>query len=398
VLISLDGVRWDDPDRARAPTLSRLAREGATARLGLEPPFPASTFPSHATLATGVYADRHGIVNNEFLDRVRGVFRRDDDASWLLAEPSWATAERQGVRTAVDGWVCASSPWHGIAAAIQVPFARRVSDSAAIERLLAWLKLPEDVRPALILTYLSGVDGAGHAGGPGTAGVHEALRQSDRLVGRVLREVRALKRAIALVIVSDHGMAAVRERIDVAALLRGRASGARVIPSGATANVYCASRQAACEQAEDLLRRRVPGLEIYRQQDLPAELRYRQASRTGDLVAIAPAGIWFGAGEDDSAAHVRGMHGYRPTEREMRGVVYAWGAGVRPGARIELARAVDIDPFVCRLLGIAPPAGLDGETPDEWIRPVTRDSGTPLQTKEESPARTSPPRERGGPL
>src|SRR5262245_40151269 len=149
-------MRWDYPARAQAPTFARLAAEGASAGF-LEPPFPTSTFPSHATLATGVYPARHGIVNNEFFDRGRGPYRREDDAVWLLAEPIWVTAERQGVRTAVYHWVHSYSAWRGIAPSRALPFSG-VTDREKIETIIAWLRLPEAERPRLILSYLHGPD------------------------------------------------------------------------------------------------------------------------------------------------------------------------------------------------------------------------------------------------
>ncbi|MEK7798994.1 MAG: alkaline phosphatase family protein, partial [Acidobacteriota bacterium] len=91
VLLSIDGMRWDYPARTKAPALARMAAAGASART-LIPPFPTTTFPAHASLVTGVHPDRHGIMNNAFLDRGRGAYRREDDASWLLAEPLWVTA------------------------------------------------------------------------------------------------------------------------------------------------------------------------------------------------------------------------------------------------------------------------------------------------------------------
>src|SRR2546422_7919445 len=142
VVISIDGVRWDYPARAGAPALARMSSEGASCG-ALVPPFPSSTFPAHASLATGVYPDRHGIVNNEFIDRQRGLYRREDEASWLLAEPIWVTAERQGVRTAVYHWVFSYTPWHGVAATIRMPFSRETTDREKVDRIVEWLRSEE---------------------------------------------------------------------------------------------------------------------------------------------------------------------------------------------------------------------------------------------------------------
>jgi hypothetical protein len=66
VLLSMDGVRWDYPLRDHLPTFRAMAESGLSAGR-LTPPFPSLTFPSHATLATGVAPSAHGIVANAFL-------------------------------------------------------------------------------------------------------------------------------------------------------------------------------------------------------------------------------------------------------------------------------------------------------------------------------------------
>ncbi len=80
ILLSWDGVRHDYPDRGQLPALARMMREGARAEK-LLPVFPSSTFPGHVSLATGTYPDRHGIVDNRFIDRQRGRFEMENDAS-----------------------------------------------------------------------------------------------------------------------------------------------------------------------------------------------------------------------------------------------------------------------------------------------------------------------------
>src|SRR5206468_12121013 len=114
-----------------------------------------------------------------------GPCRRADDPAWLLAEPIWVTAERQGVRTAVYHWVFSYGPWHGVAATRMMPFSAETTDREKVDRIVEWLSLRDAERPRLILAYLHGPDHAGHAYGPESPAVMERVRQSDRLVGRL---------------------------------------------------------------------------------------------------------------------------------------------------------------------------------------------------------------------
>lgn len=366
VLISIDGMRWDYPRRAGATHLARLAREGASA--ALVPPFPASTFPSHATLATGVHPDRHGILNNEFLDRTRGPFRMADDASWLLAEPLWVTAERQGLRAAIYHWVGSYTPWRGVAATTRLPYSRDVRDEEKASTIGDWIGRKGTDRPRLILSYWHGPDAAGHRSGPDAQAVLRRVRQADRLLGRLLDAIARAGRRVALIVVSDHGMAGVSRAHRTDRILSGPAARARAFSTGATSNIYCPD-EAACAAAATALRR-IEGLMIFPLDRLPSDLRYALPSRTGDLVAIAPRGAYFEDGPTGRTP-ARGMHGYRPEEPEMRGIFYAWGAGLRAGARMETIHAVDVAPLIGRLLGIDPPPGIDGRLPAEILEPVS---------------------------
>src|SRR5947199_151343 len=70
VVISIDGFAafyWRDPE-ARLPTLRRLADRGAVAA-GVETVFPSTTWPTHASLMTGVSPSVHGVVANHILNR-----------------------------------------------------------------------------------------------------------------------------------------------------------------------------------------------------------------------------------------------------------------------------------------------------------------------------------------
>ena len=118
VLVSFDGFRYDYPDYAETPNFDRLAREGVKAN-SLRPIFLTKTFPNHYAIATGMYAENHGIVSNEFRDpEWDELYKLDDrsavqNAKWYGGEPIWVTAENQGVKTASYYWVGSEAPIGG---------------------------------------------------------------------------------------------------------------------------------------------------------------------------------------------------------------------------------------------------------------------------------------------
>ena len=82
VLVSFDGFRHDYLDRFETPGFDQLAASGVIAE-ALVPVFPSLTFPSHYSIATGMYPAHHGIVGNRFYDPYRDDdfdYRDSDDA------------------------------------------------------------------------------------------------------------------------------------------------------------------------------------------------------------------------------------------------------------------------------------------------------------------------------
>lgn len=119
VLVSLDGFRYDYMDLFETPNLQRVATAGVRAD-ALIPVFPVKTFPNHYSIATGMYADSHGIVGNQFFDPERGASyslgdrAAVEDGSWYGGEPIWVTAETQGMVAASYFWVGSEASIMGV--------------------------------------------------------------------------------------------------------------------------------------------------------------------------------------------------------------------------------------------------------------------------------------------
>jgi predicted AlkP superfamily pyrophosphatase or phosphodiesterase len=380
IVLSLDGVRHDYPDLRDYPALTRMAREGVRAK-SLEPVFPSSTFPNHVSLATGAHPDRHGIVENEFYDRVREEeYSYESDASWLEAEPLWVTAERQGVRAAAFFWVGSETDWNGKRATYRItPFDRAIDETAKVDQILAWLDLPDRERPQLIMTWWRGTDRMGHRKGPEHADIADALALQDVSLARLLAQLdeRGAWPHTTVIVVSDHGMTLADQPVDIESPIETAGIAARIVALGNTAHFFL-DDPSQLERAEKILKA-VPNAQIYRRDDVPQELRYRHASRTGDLVAIAEAPHFFRKGGavgsvEDSGREVlgwhRGGHGYSPDLPDMSGILFAMGRGIDPNRELGRARTIDVAPTVAVLLGIDAPRQAEG-TP-LFERPVAR--------------------------
>ncbi|KAK1134725.1 hypothetical protein K0M31_007505 [Melipona bicolor] len=71
LVISYDAFRYDYFDRNLTPFMNKLKHEGTYTDYMMNI-FVTKTFPNHHTMATGLYAETHGVVDNEFYVPVSG--------------------------------------------------------------------------------------------------------------------------------------------------------------------------------------------------------------------------------------------------------------------------------------------------------------------------------------
>ena len=359
IVLSWDGVRHDYPDRGDFPGLARLERDGVRARLvGV---YPSNTFPSHVSLATGTYPDTHGIVDNIFFED--GERYDVGDADWIEAEPVWISTQRQGIDVATYFWVGSESDWRGQGTRYRVaPFDGRRPEAVKVDRILTWFDMTASERPRLVMSYWAGADTVGHERGPDHPAVVRQLESQDAQLRRLLAglDERDAWRETTLILVSDHGMAAVGELIDVEAILDAAGVDAFVI-GGAVARVYLDER-ADLDKAEAALAG-VDNLRVYRPEALPAEFRLAWPGRNGDLVVTTVQPFVL----TERYARLAGTHGYDPRTPDMQAAFFALGRGVDTGADVEEVRHIDLAATIASLLGVEPPAQSEG-APMGWVR------------------------------
>lgn len=354
ILISLDGTRFADV-KAGLPSLESLGRRGLRAE-GLVPVDPTNTFPNHVSLATGVRPEVHRLVNNGFVDPVRGPFSKGDPPHpWIEAEPIWSIAERQGIATASFYWVGSEGPTaNGLPPRETRAFSSRTLEKTKVEQILDWLSISDPAkRPRLITAWFRGADHAAHEEGPGAPGVAESLAPQDRAIAHLIHELdsRGLFASTTLIFVSDHGMASAERRVNLASLLRKGGARTKVIGVGGFASVYAGpSRRDARSLDRIVAIARGAGLEAHRRESAPRDWHVGDV-RFGDVVVRAPIGTAIVT----PTTLIEGFHGYASREPSMAGILVAYGRGVRPGASLGRVSSLAIAPTVLRLLGLPVP-------------------------------------------
>ncbi|KAF7980584.1 hypothetical protein HWV62_37336, partial [Athelia sp. TMB] len=207
------GLRADYLDRGFTPHLLAISKKGLRAK-SMQPIFPTLTFPNHWALMTGLYAESHGIVGNNFWDPATEKefhYNRIDSAwnpDWWLGEPMWETAEKAGVVTANLMWPGPPKTTSGASPTYFVPWKDKVPLKEKHDQLMSWIDLPFDQRPQLLMAYEPSLDQAGHKTGPFSSLVNHTLHTVDVFAKDLHNSLaeRNLTDIVDIVFVSDHGM------------------------------------------------------------------------------------------------------------------------------------------------------------------------------------------------
>jgi predicted AlkP superfamily pyrophosphatase or phosphodiesterase len=365
VLISFDGWRWDYIDRYPTPNVKALAARGVRAK-ALIPSFPVLTFPNHYTIVTGLYPEHHGIVGNNIRDaampeRFTQSSETQKDGRWWGGEPVWVTAIRQGRRAATMFWPGSEAAIGGVRPTYWKPYDQKLGTPDRVAQVLTWLALPEEQRPSFVSLYFEEVDSAGHDFSRGSRELAAAVAHLDAALGEIVDGVHrlGLDDRTSIVIVSDHGMTPVSYGrvvyldawIDLATV--------DILESGA--NLQLNPRDGDVDGLYRRLHGRSPHLSIYKRENVPAPLHFRDNPRIPSIIGIPDDGWTVTSGQRlvESELH-EGAHGYTPTTPNMGALFIAAGPPLRRGLVVAPFENVHIYDLLCRILQIAP-AKNDGQ-------------------------------------
>lgn len=363
ILVSIDGWRHDYLDRAEAPALRALAGEGVRSE-GLIPSFPSKTFPNHYTIVTGLYPENHGIVANTMVDPTIGPDRftmssaTARDSRWWGGEPLWVTAEKQGQRSASMFWPGSEVEIGGVRPSHWKPYEDNYPHRDRVHQVLDWLRLPDAERPTFITLYFSEVDTIGHRNGPESTEVLEAAARIDAEMAALVAGVRdlGLDDAVHYVIVSDHGMAQLsRERVVV---LDDYIDMSTVETIDGSPIIGFSPRSGTVDDIVSALDGKHPRMAVYRREDTPEHLHYRNNPRIPPVLALADDG-WMLARRGQvkgwsADREFGGAHGYDTAFTSMQGLLIVAGPSFKRGEVIPPIENVHLYEMMARVLGLTP--------------------------------------------
>jgi predicted AlkP superfamily pyrophosphatase or phosphodiesterase len=364
VLVSLDAFRWDYNKIYNTPNLNKLAKEGVKADRMISS-FPTVTFPNHYSIATGLYPDHHGLINNSFPAPDLGLYYRMGDRAavenpqFYGGEPIWVTAEKQGAKAASFFWVGSEAPVGGMHPTYWKKYDESVTFEARIDTVVKWLGYPEDKRPELVTLYFDEPDATSHKFGPVSPQTGEMVHRLDSLIGVLRSKLNALPEAkkINLVILSDHGMAAISPAryVNIKSLVPDR-----MITSISGGNpVYLINPAAGKKDSVLLLINRAKGLKAWSKLQLPPKWHYGTNPRIPEIVVVADSSWSIGTKPDGSSLR-GGAHGYDNSNPDMFSIFYATGPSFKKAYSFMELNNVDVYDLICHILKLTP-AKNDGD-------------------------------------
>jgi len=364
VMLSMDGFRWDYPEKANTPNLDFIEEIGVRAEASI-PCFPTKTFPNHYSMATGLYPDNHGIVQNSFyapdLGRYYSISNIEavTDPEFYFGEPVWVTAEKQDVKSASYFWVGSEAPHDSIFPTYHYAYNGSVPFEERIDGVIEWLKLPQSERPHLILWYIQEPDSKGHDVGPDHPEMIPMLEYLDSLVGVLNHKVAELSNAdeINIIITSDHGMGEIsKDRVVYLYDLIHKdwceqTDGGNPVYSIEAIDEYYDTISNILSNAEHI--------KFWEKEKIPERLHFGKSDRVKDFVVVADSS-WSLLLSSKKKAYSGGTHGYDNMNKDMHAIFYAYGPAFKEGYKHHAINNIDIYPLICEILKLEP-AKVDGK-------------------------------------
>jgi predicted AlkP superfamily pyrophosphatase or phosphodiesterase len=444
-MISIDGLipeYYTQPSQIglRVPNLTKMKLGGAYAE-GVEGVFPSVTYPAHTTLITGVNPATHGIVNNRIFEAPTAP--QTGEWYWfseaLKSETLWSMAKKAGLVTANVGWpVTAGADIDYSVAEIKDPSESpagersrkrtlQYSTPGLIDKALAAAAgsdrstdgrraaiseyIITNYKPNLMLIHFIELDGAHHENGPRSAAALPVAERIDAYLGRVIEATRkaGIFDQTTFFLVSDHGFAQVTRKYEPGVSLV-KEKLITLDPNGTPvdwkAAVWSAGGSCAIvlkdpndKETAAKVTALFTGIAAAEKSPInrvlnQADLKKLGAIPTAVLMIDAAPGYSFDdklTGPDNHEAKAyRGTHGQLPSRADMRSALIVYGPAARAGAKMSIARMIDIGPTAAAVLGLRF-AEAEGLPIAELLKPGVIPPQTQPKRRAKKRARETPP-------
>lgn len=364
IVLSMDGFRWDYADRTETPNIDHIKAAGVKAEY-VEPVFPSKTFPNHYSMATGLYPDNHGIIDNNFycpdLDKSYAIWNEHavTNGDFYYGEPIWVTAEKQNLTSAIYYWVGSEATIKGVQPTYMKEYDASVPFENRIDKVFEWLELPSEQRPRLIMFYFNEPDKSGHNYGPESEEIDNLVAYLDSLIGIILDGFEKFDDSynINFILTSDHGMTEVStERyVDLTDYVERDWFERR---DGGNPLRLIEPKEGYSEKVYDNLKN-VENISVWHREDIPERFNYGSNPRVSEMIVLADTTWSVGWGAPRGTYYTGGSHGWDHEQKDMHTIFYAIGPAFKENHKHPPFNVIDLYPLMAKILNLKP-AKVDG--------------------------------------
>ncbi|CAD5112474.1 DgyrCDS1695 [Dimorphilus gyrociliatus] len=375
LLISIDGLRSDKYESL--DSLAKFSQCGVRAKK-MRSVFPSITFPNHYSQVTGLYPQHHGIIDNAMYDKDIGKFFYISSpiakiSDWWKGDPIWNTIRRDNKTAFTYFWPGSDVRIKGSYPNVYKMFNSDVPNKERVRNVIEWLERGEGKyeRADLITLYFENVDKAGHDGGPHSIQVKEESKSLDKELKKIFNYIYRKRKCVNVVIISDHGMADItcdnqvvlKDYLSDYALSKMNAfygTGSRISntytrgQNGSYYNIPENERIPLSKIKANLSTCLIKNLQNYNKELAPIRFHYSQSKRIEELLVFININWLIGVVKKE-LCHLKGNHGWDPTEDDMK----AFFAGVGPDFRLNFTfdyefENIELYNLISGLLNVTP--------------------------------------------
>lgn len=367
ILISMDGLRYDQTSKDNMPFLDSIGNTGVRA-LSLRPVFPSQTFPNHISIMTGLYPQNHGIIANSFIDTYTGeqysLSKPDKvtDSKWYLGEFFWENAKRNSIRTASYFWPGSELTLDNRRPDYFMTYKHDLPFQVRIDSVVGWLKLTYDKRPNFITLYLHEPDSKSHRFGYNSDSVQAVLNVLDSMLNRLYLGIESigLKDSIDIIVLSDHGMAdvSIEKTIDIEKILADK----NCLIQNYGTHAMIDPKDEDFQEIYNLLFYNQNNYKCFNKTNMPLHYHYNSHPYISPIILIAETG-WLlteGSKTDSYLNRLKGAHGFDHNELDMHGFFIANGPSFKNYYKTGTLWNIDIYPLLCKIFNIDARSNIDG--------------------------------------
>ncbi|WP_059170558.1 ectonucleotide pyrophosphatase/phosphodiesterase [Bacillus sp. FJAT-27445] len=412
IILSFDCLSsLDIPALLKLPNFKSFI-EGSSYCSNVETIYPSVTYPCHTSIITGNYPNRHGVVNNTFIQPGRPSSDWYWHRSTIKGTTLYDEAKKAGMKTAALLWpvtakakidynmpeIFANRPWQNQVMVslfngsplFQIEMEARFGkirkgirqpelDDFVLESAIQTIKAK---KPGLMLVHFVDLDSQRHHHGFSSNEANESLKRHDKRLGRIMRAIReaGLADSSTIVILGDHSALDVLKVLKMNVLLKenglietdkaGKITSWKAYCKSCDGSAYLYINDPKDFKTKNVVENLIGSLLIDRRNGIETAYTGQEAARMGAdgnalFILEALRGFYFeDSHEGEFIEKVTkesttkknysfACHGYSPFKEKYSTVFFAKGKGVLSGVRIPSMRLVDEGPTFARLLGLS---------------------------------------------